>query len=111
MIEHHLTSILLIPARCPQALFAADEDIFPSMHFLIRLTGAWLLVALYAGGIFVASSLSHPPMISAWELPHLDKLYHLIAYSGLTFVLIRALSVSCASRESDRSKAQRSAKS
>jgi VanZ family protein len=100
VIEHHLNGILLMPAHCPQAVFVADEDNFPSMRPLIRLTGAWLLVAFYAGGIFVVSSLSHPPVISAWELPHLDKLYHLIAYSGLTFVLIRALSVTCASRPS-----------
>jgi len=67
---------------------------------LLRLTCAWMLVGLYAGGIFVLSSLSHPPVASSWDLPHLDKLYHLLAYGGLTFVLIRALCLSCATRPS-----------
>ena len=57
-----------------------------------------MLVGLYAGGIFVLSSLSHPPTVSAWDLPHLDKLYHFLTYSGLTFVLIRALCLSCTTR-------------
>jgi VanZ family protein len=70
------------------------------MHHLFRLTSAWILVALYAGGIFVASSLSHPPLVLTWELPHLDKLYHMIAYGGLTLVLIRALCLTCATRPS-----------
>ncbi len=70
------------------------------MHYPLRLTSAWILVALYAGGIFVASSLSHPPMVSTWELPHLDKLCHMIAYGGLTLVLIRALRLTCAARPS-----------
>jgi VanZ family protein len=68
------------------------------MSLLFRPSGAWLLVAFYAGGIFVASSLSHPPIISAWNLSHLDKLYHIIAYGGLTFVLIRALCITCTTR-------------
>jgi VanZ family protein len=66
------------------------------MPSLLRLTGARMLVGLYACGIFVLSSLSHPPMVPAWELPHLDKLYHILAYGGLTFLLIRALSLSYA---------------
>ena len=70
------------------------------MHSLLRLTSAWLLVGLYASGIFVLSSLSHPPMVPAWESPHLDKLYHILEYGGLTFLLIRALSLSCAARPS-----------
>lgn len=57
-----------------------------------------MLVGLYAGGIFAVSSLSHPPMISSWELPHLDKLYHILVYGGLTFVLIRALRLSYVTR-------------
>ncbi len=61
------------------------------MRHPLRLTSAWILVVLYAGSIFVASSLSHPPLVPTWELPHLDKLCHMIAYGGLTFVLIRAL--------------------
>jgi VanZ family protein len=70
------------------------------MHPLRRLTCAWMLVGLYAGGIFVLSSLSHPPTVSSWDLPYLDKLYHFLTYSGLTFVLIRALCLSCATRPS-----------
>jgi VanZ family protein len=68
------------------------------MHPVVRLTGAWLSVAICASGIFVASSLSHPPMASTWDLPHLDKFYHTIAYSGLAFVLVRALCLTCATR-------------
>jgi VanZ family protein len=70
------------------------------MHSLLRLTRAWMLVGLYACGIFVLSPLSHPPMAPAWELLHLDKLYHILAYGGLTFLLIRALSLSYATRPS-----------
>jgi VanZ family protein len=68
------------------------------MHSLLRLTSAWMPVGLYASGIFVLSSLSHPPM--APSLPHLDKLYHILEYGGLMFLLIRALSLSCATRPS-----------
>jgi VanZ family protein len=71
-----------------------------SMHPLLRLISAWILVALYAGGIFAASSLSHPPFVPTWHLPHLDKLAHMIAYGGLTFVLIRALYLTCSMRSS-----------
>lgn len=70
------------------------------MHPLLRLTGAWTLVALYAGSIFVGSFLSHPPLVSTWDLPHLDKLCHFIEYGGLTFMLIRALCLTCATRPS-----------
>jgi VanZ family protein len=70
------------------------------MHPLFRLTGAWTLVMLYACGIFVASSLSHPPLVSTWTLPQVDKFYHIIEYGGLTFVLIRALSLTWATRPS-----------
>jgi VanZ family protein len=65
---------------------------------MVRLTGVWLLVVIYASGIFVASSLSRPPMVSTWDLPHLDKFYHVMAYSGLAFVLMRALCFTCATR-------------
>jgi VanZ family protein len=68
------------------------------MHFPLRLTSAWVLVAFYAGGIFMASSLSHPPIVATWDLPHLDKFYHIIEYGGLTLVLIRALCLTCATR-------------
>jgi VanZ family protein len=67
---------------------------------LLRLTCAWMLVGLYAGGIFVLSSQSQPPVVPSWDLPHIDKLYHFVEYGGLTFVLIRALCLSCATRPS-----------
>lgn len=60
-----------------------------------RLIAAWMLVGLSAGGIFVLSSLSNLPLVSTWDLPHLDKLYHTLEYSGLTFLLIRALCLTC----------------
>jgi VanZ family protein len=56
-----------------------------------RTITAWILVGLYAAGIFVLSSLSQPPLASTWELPHLDKLYHSLEYGGLTLLLMRAL--------------------
>jgi VanZ family protein len=56
-----------------------------------RTIAAWTLVGLYAAGIFALSSLSQPPLVSSWELPHLDKLCHSLAYGGLTLLLMRAL--------------------
>jgi VanZ family protein len=70
------------------------------MRSLLRLIVAWTPVGLYAGGIFALSSLSHPPFLPAWDVPHLDKLYHTLEYSGLTFLLIRALGLTCATRPS-----------
>jgi VanZ family protein len=58
------------------------------------------MVGLCIGGIFVLSSLSHPPVVSSWDLPHLDKFYRFLTSSGLTFVPIRALCLSCATRPS-----------
>jgi VanZ family protein len=70
------------------------------MRPLLRLVFAWMLVGLYAGSIFVLSSLSHLPLVSAWDPPHLDKLYHALEYGGLTFVLIHALCLTFAPRPS-----------
>lgn len=47
----------------------------------------WLPVLLYMAGIFVSSSLSHPPTPAA--VP--DVSLHGVAYFGLTLLLIRAL--------------------
>jgi VanZ family protein len=50
----------------------------------------WLPLALYVGLVFLLSSLSRPP----FRLPpvrHLDKLAHFLEYSGLAFLLARAL--------------------
>jgi VanZ family protein len=54
------------------------------------------LVALYAGGIAFASSMSHPPVMSSLHFPHVDKLCHFIEFGGLTLLLIRALSLTYA---------------
>jgi VanZ family protein len=70
------------------------------MRPLHRLIASWMLVGLYTGGIFVLSSLSNPPLASTWDLPHLDKLYHTLEYSGLTFFLMRALCLTCPTRPS-----------
>ena len=70
------------------------------MQAVLRSTGAWLLVALYAGGISIGSSLSHPPLVSTFDLPYFDKLCHFIEFAGLTFLLIRALSLTYATRAS-----------
>jgi VanZ family protein len=67
----------------------------------LRTITAWVQVGLYAGGIFLLSSLSSPPLVPAWDLPHLDKLYHTLEYGGLTFLLMRALRLTypaCSSR-------------
>jgi VanZ family protein len=88
MEDHEATS----PDYLPSA-----KGLFRSMLPRLRVICAWMLVGLYAGGIFVLSSLSHPPLVSTWEYPHLDKLYHAIEYGGLTFVLIHALCLTCAS--------------
>jgi VanZ family protein len=70
------------------------------MQSVLRFTGPWLLVALYAGTISIGSSLSHPPLVSTFHLPYFDKLGHFIEYGGLTFLLIRALSLTYATRAS-----------
>jgi VanZ family protein len=62
------------------------------MPYLLRLAGTWISVAVYAGGIFVGSALSHPPLVSTVNLPYFDKLCHFTEYGGLTFLLVRALS-------------------
>jgi VanZ family protein len=67
---------------------------------MLRVTGTWLLVALYAGGISIGSSLSHPPLVSTFHLPYFDKLCHFVEYGGLTFLLIRALSLTYTTRAS-----------
>jgi hypothetical protein len=85
-----------ISTRC----LACGQEDFASMHRLLRLTCAWMLVGLYAGGIFLLSAWSHPPSVSTKDLPHLEKLYHTLGYGGLTFVLIRALCLTCATRPS-----------
>jgi VanZ family protein len=69
------------------------------MRPLPRLIIAWMLVGLYASGMFAMSSLSYAPLPSAWDLPHLDKASQAVEYGGLTFVLIRALCL-CATRPS-----------
>ena len=70
------------------------------MQSVLRITGAWILVAFYAGGISISSSLSHPPLVSTFDLPYFDKLCHFTEYGGLTFLLIRALSLTYATRAS-----------
>lgn len=51
---------------------------------------AWILVGVYASAIFALSSLSNP-CVPTWGIPHIDKLYHLIEYAVLAFVLLHAL--------------------
>ena len=70
------------------------------MQSLLRFTGAWILVAFYTAGISIGSSLSHPPLVSTVDLPYFDKLCHFTEYGGLTFLLIRALSLTYATRAS-----------
>jgi VanZ family protein len=53
-----------------------------------RLLWLWLPVVVYMAGIFVASSISKPPMPEDVS----DVSLHEAAYFGLTLLLIRALS-------------------
>jgi VanZ family protein len=50
----------------------------------------WLPVVLYMAGIFIASSMSKPPIPEQVS----DVSLHSLAYCGLTLLLIRALSAS-----------------
>jgi VanZ family protein len=81
---------------------ASGQGFFPSMHPPLRVICAWILVGFYAGGIFLVSSLAHPPFVSSWGLPQVDKLYHALEYGGLTFVLIYALCLTRGTRPSTR---------
>ena len=47
----------------------------------------WLPVVIYAAGIFIVSSLSHPPMPPGLS----DKSDHGAAYAGLALLIVRAL--------------------
>lgn len=49
---------------------------------------ATIVLAAYWSLIFIATHIPKPPGIS---IPHLDKLVHLLAYSGLSFLLSWAL--------------------
>jgi VanZ family protein len=80
------------PTRC----LVYKKGHVPRMQSSLRLVGAWTLVAFYVGGISIGSSLSHPPVISTVDLPYFDKFCHFIEYAGLTFLLIRALSLTYA---------------
>ncbi len=64
------------------------------MYPLLRIACDWMLVGRAAGGMSVRSSLSHPLVASSWDLLHLKNLYHFLTFSGLAFVLIRALCLS-----------------
>lgn len=61
------------------------------MRMFTSLIASWVPVALYASLIFVLSSLSNPPLVPEWDLPNIDKLYHVLEYAVLAFLLIRAL--------------------
>jgi len=61
------------------------------MRTFTLLIASWVPVALYASLIFVLSSFSNPPLIPEWDVPNIDKLYHVLEYAVLAFLLIRAL--------------------
>lgn len=64
----------------------------------LRLIAAWLPVGIYAGGILILSSAPKLPDIPGWDLPHIDKVLHALAYAGLTLLLIRALCLTFVTR-------------
>lgn len=51
----------------------------------------WLPVVLVTALMFIGSSISKLPPVTV-EIPHLDKVVHLIEYAFLSFLLKRALS-------------------
>ena len=52
----------------------------------------WGPLAVYAGAIFVLSSMPHPP-VPALPISYADKLLHALEYSGLGCLLCRALAL------------------
>lgn len=89
MIADEDTRIIITPRRHPLRGILRVQASQPSRR------AAWTLTALYASGIFLCSSLSSPPLLAEANLPHLDKLCHFFIYGGLTFLLMRALRVTC----------------
>ena len=60
---------------------------------------AWVHVALYAGLIFLLSSLERPlPTLERFQKYHLDFLFHVVEYGVLGALLARALGLSLDSR-------------
>lgn len=59
----------------------------------------WLPVIAFAGFIFILSSMPQP-MPSVELFPHSDKLFHILEYGVLGFLLIRALDASKKNRSS-----------
>ena len=51
----------------------------------------WLLVVLWAGGIFFVSSLSLPQEDGKWAIPHLDKYVHAVIFAVLSILVYIAL--------------------
>jgi len=59
------------------------------MRIALYILKYWLPPSLCMGLIFVLSSLSHPPSPDvSWE--GIDKLFHFLAYAGLSFWVMRA---------------------
>ncbi len=63
-----------------------------------RVIVAWMGVAVYGAGVFALSALSNPSAIPGWNIPHFDKICHAIAYAGLTWLLIYALTLTSTTR-------------
>jgi hypothetical protein len=57
----------------------------------LRAISAWRRGGLYAAALSALSPLSQPPLVSSWEFPHLDKLYHSLGCGGLPRSLACAL--------------------
>ena len=62
----------------------------PGKGLLVHFLKYWSLPVLYMGLIFYLSSLSKPPMPEL-EWDAIDKVYHLIEYAVLGFLVGRAL--------------------
>lgn len=61
------------------------------MRMFTLLIASWVPVALYAGLIFALSSYSNPLLDPGWDVPNIDKVYHMLEYAVLACLLIRAL--------------------
>lgn len=71
---------------------AGGRPTVQSRSSLSLIAWYWGPLALYAGAIFVLSSLPHPP-VPAMAWLHSDKVLHAIEYAGFGGLLARALAL------------------
>jgi VanZ family protein len=63
---------------------------------LLNILFSWITLAVYGGLIFTLSSMSNPlPAFDLIQRRHIDKVLHIIEYGIFSFLLFRALSLTC----------------